>query len=462
MCTNPYIIINPTWKRDYHLFPIVHMNGRDFYLSVSPEYEIFGPRKNGVNVDNIDNYYCVNPVTGDMLPMYIKVPCGKCKSCLMSKHIDMQYRLLLENIDEIDGNGIYSVFVTLTYSNDNLPFNGVSKRHCQLFFKRLRKNTGWKFRYALFSEYGDQYGRPHYHAIIYFARSENMSGDRIDEIETEIRNAWQLGFIHVKTTHVNSFKYISKYLCKSMQIPQSYRNPTFYLASRSAGGLGCPALSNADFRQQMECKDSFHFLINGKMIKVKVPSNLQKKLKLNYCRIVGQPILKLFRTFVRLHRLLTFYRRRYNITDYDITEKIPELAKIVLFNPKDYVRYHRLFGSTPYAIPQRLSRYYYQLGLPYQPHLKDCDILRNRVFPVSKFMDLWSRYVYIGLALDSFDIATYQKQIDSGKRFNELQTKVCAYKKLHNINKSDIDVSYSLSEDFDKILNQFKLSLDNQ
>lgn len=69
----------------------------------------------------------------------------------------------------------YSYFVTLTYSNLTLPRNenGVptlSKSDLQKFFKRLRKRIS--FKYFAVGEYGEDKGRPHYHAII-------MTGDDV-------------------------------------------------------------------------------------------------------------------------------------------------------------------------------------------------------------------------------------------------------------------------------------------
>ena len=55
--------------------------------------------------------------------------------------------------------------ITLTYSDAHLPPDGVQKRDLQLFFKRLRKDH--KVRFYACGEYGENFGRPHYHALLF-------------------------------------------------------------------------------------------------------------------------------------------------------------------------------------------------------------------------------------------------------------------------------------------------------
>lgn len=62
-----------------------------------------------------------------------------------------------------------NVFLTLTYSDEYLPDDySVSARPLQLFMKRLRKAIApVKVRFFACGEYGDDNGRPHYHAILF-------------------------------------------------------------------------------------------------------------------------------------------------------------------------------------------------------------------------------------------------------------------------------------------------------
>lgn len=61
-----------------------------------------------------------------------------------------------------------SYFITLTYSEKNIPENmSLEKSHLQKFFKRLRKQLTSKVRYFAVGEYGTKKGRPHYHVILF-------------------------------------------------------------------------------------------------------------------------------------------------------------------------------------------------------------------------------------------------------------------------------------------------------
>ena len=59
-------------------------------------------------------------------------------------------------------------FITLTYSDENLPQDGkLNYTHFQLFFKRLRKYAGKDIGFFMCGEYGETTQRPHYHACIF-------------------------------------------------------------------------------------------------------------------------------------------------------------------------------------------------------------------------------------------------------------------------------------------------------
>ena len=61
-----------------------------------------------------------------------------------------------------------AVFITLTYDDEHLPSDyGLHKDDLQKFFKRLRKDLDTKIKYYACGEYGDRFGRPHFHAIIF-------------------------------------------------------------------------------------------------------------------------------------------------------------------------------------------------------------------------------------------------------------------------------------------------------
>ena len=179
---------------------------------------------------------------GEMLPLYIIVPCGKCVLCKQRRSTDLQFRAMCESV--------YSkttpLFITLTYKD--APEYGVCKSHLQKFFKRLRSALDYEgikheIRYFAVGEYGTNYGRPHYHALLWnFPYMQNWK-----VLCDFIRKQWNYGFIYVEPLKKGGTNYVLKYLRKE-QTNVNDRNPTFYLASRKNGGLGSRwCLQHADF-----------------------------------------------------------------------------------------------------------------------------------------------------------------------------------------------------------------------
>lgn len=125
------------------------------------------------------------------------------------------------------------MFVTLTYDDDKLPPDGVSKRDVQLFLKRLRKRFDSRtLRYYICSEYGDHTFRPHYHAILFFNSIERSS-----DIYDTITEAWQNGFCQYGEVEEGSIVYVTKYCLKGSDVPDG-KNANFRLLSKMSGGVG--------------------------------------------------------------------------------------------------------------------------------------------------------------------------------------------------------------------------------
>lgn len=134
------------------------------------------------------------------------LPCGKCIPCLQSKRNDWAFRLQQEHKAAKYG----AVFVTLTYSTQNIPaYGSLQKSDLQKFFKRLRKkDEQTRIRYYAVGEYGSRSARPHYHAIIFNSN------------ETHIRESWNLGLVHVGTVTPASVAYVLKYIVQPDIAPQ--------------------------------------------------------------------------------------------------------------------------------------------------------------------------------------------------------------------------------------------------
>lgn len=91
----------------------------------------------------------------------MQLPCGGCIGCRKAKAQAWTLRCLLELQKHKTAS-----FTNLTYDEHKVPPT-LSRRDITLFYKRLRRHTTKSLRHFTSGEYGEQNGRPHYHAIIY-------------------------------------------------------------------------------------------------------------------------------------------------------------------------------------------------------------------------------------------------------------------------------------------------------
>jgi len=116
-----------------------------------------------------------------------------------------------------------SVFVTFTYNDENLPFDGgLQPLHFTNFMKRLRPRVGNPLQYFMCGEYGDKFGRPHYHAIIFGLDFP----DKIPHKQTEAGEwiytspvldfLWQKGHCSIGAVTQSSAAYVARYTTKKV------------------------------------------------------------------------------------------------------------------------------------------------------------------------------------------------------------------------------------------------------
>lgn len=205
--------------------------------------------------------------------IHIKVPCGKCESCQVNKQNDWLVRLAYEYEWTKEKNG-FVLFDTFTYAEEHLPhyysqpcFN---KAHYKTFMKKLRVyldrdfeeranewlggiynvSMGTMAQYTpdytpgdelmtefkdMFpdlsprchvkvfwvSEYGGEYGRPHYHALFFVTYPINPY-----KFREYVRKAWIYGFTdkrNIEEMVINGWAgiaYVSKYVTKKQELIQ--------------------------------------------------------------------------------------------------------------------------------------------------------------------------------------------------------------------------------------------------
>lgn len=315
MCLNPCIIVNPTYIQltGFGQYPFYSLNGYDGMYRRNPldefDYKKFGPRRNGITKDNMDKFYAYDPCTGETLPLYIEVPCGKCSACVMSKRTEIKSRMLLEQY----GHENPPIFLTLTYRDSCLPPDGVSVKDIQLFMKRFRSYMEYhypnfsKFRYMCFSEYGSLHGRPHYHLLLFGTHIGNESPRHVLKLEKELETCWNKGFVYATLCDTGCFNYVSKYVCKKSNVPPG-KNPNFRLSSRRNGGIGVPPLET-DESLYLAILRSPHPLVKlkvmGKVFDVFIPKSIRERLFRSPRNLIPVNMQKQYKRFVWLSALFT-------------------------------------------------------------------------------------------------------------------------------------------------------------
>lgn len=240
----------------------------------------------------------INPYTNEV----VFAECRKCSACLNKR--SMSWKVRVQKECEYHR---YSMFVTLTYNNENIPiysydgsgtwlsnrdeigefdlveddYRGVDfisipisksnitnsfaychKRDVINFFKRFRSNIDYHFkknnikengkiRYFVCSEYGPRTLRPHYHAIIWFDSEEicRLFGEFLFK-------SWSYGHTDFSLVNSSAPSYVAKYITGNYNLPSvlqlKYTKP-FHLSSKN------PCIG---YNERYE-KELFENVVNG-------------------------------------------------------------------------------------------------------------------------------------------------------------------------------------------------------
>jgi len=158
-----------------------------------------------------------NPYKDNRNHKGFKIPCRQCTGCRSEYSRQWAMRILHES--SLHPNNI---FITLTYDNEHLPEYGtLVKKHFQDFMKRLRKKySKKKIRYYQCGEYGENFGRPHYHAIIFnhtFPDMEKVPGKHKDLYTSEtLKKIWGKGYVSIGTVNFETAAYVANYVQKKI------------------------------------------------------------------------------------------------------------------------------------------------------------------------------------------------------------------------------------------------------
>lgn len=148
----------------------------------------------------------------------LDLPCGQCFGCRLERSRQWAIRCMHE-AQMHESN----CFITLTYKDECLPDDhSLHYEAFQKFMKRLRRKVG-AVRFLMCGEYGEQYGRPHFHACIFGydfpdkVHHVNLpSGSRLYRSD-ELSALWPYGFASVGAVTFESAAYVARYSMKKVK-----------------------------------------------------------------------------------------------------------------------------------------------------------------------------------------------------------------------------------------------------
>lgn len=179
----------------------------------------------------------------------VPIPCGQCTGCRLERSRQWAIRLLKEmKLHDT------SSFLTLTYDDKHLPLVGSSlrptlrKEDVTLFLKRLRFTLSpKKIRFFQCGEYGELYGRPHHHMILFgydFSSDrrtvENSRSGHPQYESPLLTKTWAQGRATISEVSFESCAYVARYSLKKhlgpgSKLMYSGKIPEYVTMSRNPG-----------------------------------------------------------------------------------------------------------------------------------------------------------------------------------------------------------------------------------
>ena len=269
---------------------------------IGTHYNEFGELKDTVTFSPNEAMKVIGPEMMDQMAM--TMPCGKCVECMRNKRMEQATRIT----HEIEGHED-NCFITLTYNNESIPMTdgqndarGIQDdsrfiptlriKDYQDWLKRFRKKIklyyGKDVRYFIVGEYGTKGKRPHYHAVIFGWKPDDLvehkyCGKYWTYRSKFVEKTWKFGFIEIGVdVNAGVAKYCAQYVTKKFNKedrPNELAFPEFVRASKMEGGLG--ACFVRKFHHQI-AEQGYILTLNrqtGKAYKCSIPGYYKKLLE---------------------------------------------------------------------------------------------------------------------------------------------------------------------------------------
>ena len=157
----------------------------------------------------------------------IKTDCRHCLNCMIKRTAEIEF-LTNKELNYVYRSGRSASFVTLTYDDNNLPYNDngfltLRRDHIRNWFKNIRRQMEYydekiPFKVLYCGEYGDgshsssrsgaSTHRPHYHVI--------FLGLGPDQVKKYTKKLWKNGLCDIGPLSAGGVRYLCKYMTKSM------------------------------------------------------------------------------------------------------------------------------------------------------------------------------------------------------------------------------------------------------
>lgn len=141
----------------------------------------------------------------------LSIPCGQCIGC----RLDYSRGWATRCMHEVQMHR-FNWFVTLTYDVNPVSLD---YSHFVKFMKRLRRRCDFKIRFFMCGEYGEQLGRPHFHALLFGLKLSDLKifsqkeGRKLFTSQF-LTDVWGFGHVVVGDVTFDSAMYVASYAMK--------------------------------------------------------------------------------------------------------------------------------------------------------------------------------------------------------------------------------------------------------